>query len=539
MEEYPRSVTKNCHEKILEQMNNSIGIINENEIGLFGQLKYEDKDIFVLIINNYINDEDYKDKIYIEINNEKKLIKLDNLIYKNIKDNISIIKLKEKDNNIKYIEMDDELLKDVSEINYYNESIYIIQYNDISDILISYGVIKKINNNEIIYGGNMKLNYKFSPIFNLYNNKLIGICKESNKKYYNRGIFLKNNINEFIKICNYQNHIKYKYMHEYLRNKNAIIILIKIEKEDLNKKIYFLDNGYKGFKNNEWIEYYEHDNLKELNKFNTELYIDYRKYEYEKYFEPEKEGIYEIMIIFNINLIDCSYMFAGCQEIINIKFISFNTKNVTNMSYMFRDCISLKNLPDISHWGTKNVTNMSYMFYGCHSLINLPDFSKCNTKNATNMSYMFCDCISLKNLPDISHWGTKNVTNMSFMFYDYSSLISLPDISQWDTKNATNMNSMFANCSSLNILPDISKWDTKNVTNMSYMFSDCVSLKNLPDISKWDTKNLNDISKMFYNCSSLKNLQVISRWNTENVAIKTDMFYGCVNTKIPQKLLKK
>ena len=125
MEEYPRSVTKKCHEKILDQMNNSIGIINENEIGLFGQLKYENKDIYILIINNYIKDEDYKDKINIEINNDKKLIELDNIIYKNIDDNISIIKLKEKDNNIKYIEMDNKILENESEMNYYNESIYI------------------------------------------------------------------------------------------------------------------------------------------------------------------------------------------------------------------------------------------------------------------------------------------------------------------------------------------------------------------------------------------------------------------------------
>ena len=125
MEEYPRSVTKKCHEKILDQMNNSIGIIKENEIGLFGQLKYENKDIYILIINNYIKDEDYKDKINIEINNDKKLIELDNIIYKNIDDNISIIKLKEKDNNIKYIEMDNKILENESEMNYYNESIYI------------------------------------------------------------------------------------------------------------------------------------------------------------------------------------------------------------------------------------------------------------------------------------------------------------------------------------------------------------------------------------------------------------------------------
>jgi len=248
MEEYPRSVTKKCHEKILDQMNNSIGIIKENEIGLFGQLKYENKDIYVLIINNYIKDEDYQGKINIEINNDKKLIELDNIIYKNIDDNISIIKLKEKDNNIKYIEIDNKLLEKENEIYYYNESIYIIQYNNNDNILISYGIIKGINNNEIIYNGNIKSNYKFSPIFNLSNNKLIGIYKESNKKYFNKGIFLKNNINEFIKIYNYPNNIKYKYLYEYYENNNAIIILVKIENEDINKKVYFLDNGYYGFK---------------------------------------------------------------------------------------------------------------------------------------------------------------------------------------------------------------------------------------------------------------------------------------------------
>ena len=159
MEEYPESVTKKCHEKILDQINNSIGIINENEVGLFGKLKYQNKDIYVLIINNYIKDEDYKGKINIEINKYTKFIELDNIIYKNIDDKISIIKLKEKDNNIKYIEIDNKLIENEYEINYDNESIYIIQYNNIDNILMSYGVIKEINNNEIIYTGNIKSNY--------------------------------------------------------------------------------------------------------------------------------------------------------------------------------------------------------------------------------------------------------------------------------------------------------------------------------------------------------------------------------------------
>ena len=77
---------------------------------------------------------------------------------------------------------------------------------------------------------------------------------------------------------------------------------------------------------------------------NTELYINNNNYEYKKYFIPEKEGEYKIIIKFNIDLKDCSYMFVGCENIININFISFNTTNVTNMSMMFRGCSSLNNL---------------------------------------------------------------------------------------------------------------------------------------------------------------------------------------------------
>ena len=36
---------------------------------------------------------------------------------------------------------------------------------------------------------------------------------------------------------------------------------------------------------------------------------------------------------------------------------------------MFYGCSSLNNLPDISKWDTKNVTDMSYMFSGCNKKI--------------------------------------------------------------------------------------------------------------------------------------------------------------------------
>ena len=110
-------------------------------------------------------------------------------------------------------------------------------------------------------------------------------------------------------------------------------------------------------------------------------------------------------------------------------------KTITNMSHMFGDnyfdgCKSLLSLPDISKWETKNVTDMSYMIYYCESLSSLPDISKWDTQNVTNMKSMFDGCKSLLSLPDISKWETQNVINMSYMFQSCESLSSLPDISK-------------------------------------------------------------------------------------------------------------
>jgi surface protein len=148
---------------------------------------------------------------------------------------------------------------------------------------------------------------------------------------------------------------------------------------------------------------------------------------------------------------------------------------------MFYNCISLDKLPNISKWDTKSLTNISYMYFNCTSLKILPDISEWNTQNVIDMRYMFYNCKSLKNLPEISKWDVSNVKNMSCIFENCNLLNNLPDISNWNTKNVIDMSFMFCYCSSLERLPDISKWDTKNVINMSCMFCDCISLNLIPE----------------------------------------------------------
>lgn len=56
---------------------------------------------------------------------------------------------------------------------------------------------------------------------------------------------------------------------------NEIKMNVKIKNKDINKEIFFLDNTI-WFKDSNGISHY-HDNLKELNKDNVELYINNEK----------------------------------------------------------------------------------------------------------------------------------------------------------------------------------------------------------------------------------------------------------------------
>ena len=137
-------------------------------------------------------------------------------------------------------------------------------------------------------------------------------------------------------------------------------------------------------------------NLKRLNKFNAELFINNIKYEFKKFFITDKEGKYNIKLKLNKNITDSSYMFSGCENIISINFNNFSTKKITNMKGMFLNCNNLKDI-NLFAFSTKNVTDMSYMFYGCE-MINSLDLSSFDFKNVKNIDNMLSNCEQLNNI---------------------------------------------------------------------------------------------------------------------------------------------
>ena len=88
-------------------------------------------------------------------------------------------------------------------------------------------------------------------------------------------------------------------------------------------------------------------------------------------------------------------MFQECGELKTLDLSNFDTKNVTDMGFMFNKCKNLKEIKGINKFVTKEVKNMERMFSECSELETL-DLSSFTTYNTTKISYMFDNCKKLK-----------------------------------------------------------------------------------------------------------------------------------------------
>ena len=351
-------------EKILHQMKHcvcKIKIGNISATGFFCKVPIINMNF--LMTNYHVINENYmkeNKEISILLNDNKEAKIIDLTIkrekYFSKEYDITLIELRENDGIKEYLELDDNIFKDNEKVFYEGESIYIIQYPNGKEACVSYGILNRINDYNIIHICSTNYGSSGSPILNLKNNKVIGIHKgaPNDSKNFNYGTLLKYPLNDFI---------------NKNKTKNAIIGEIHINKNNINNKIQII-NSFENWKNknDSKIEEddYKYKNEKEI-KENIEIKINEKKIEFTYYYKFEKEGNYSIEYSFKNNLTNINYMFCGCDSITNLNLSNFNTKNIINMRCLFDGCKSLINL-NLSNFNTQNVINMNNMFYGCKSL---------------------------------------------------------------------------------------------------------------------------------------------------------------------------
>jgi surface protein len=204
--------------------------------------------------------------------------------------------------------------------------------------------------------------------------------------------------------------------------------------------------------------------------------------------------------------------FNGCNNL-NITATDIpNLASVTNMSSMFRSCITLNTPANINTWNTASVTDMSYMFFIANAFNQ--NIGSWNTTSVKNMSFMFAGASDFNQ--NIGSWNTIAVTDMSFMFN--GARIFNQAIGLWNTSVVTNMVGMFAAAGAFN--QNIGSWNTAAVTDMSGMFNTASAFNQ--NIGSWNTAAVTKMGYMF-NSASVFN-QNIGTWNTASVTDMSNTF---------------
>lgn len=84
----------------------------------------------------------------------------------------------------------------------------------------------------------------------------------------------------------------------------------------------------------------------------------------------------------------------------------FNTANITDISYMFRDCGQLRSVPELE---TGHITHMEQTFMYCNGLTTIPQY---NTSSCITMGAMLFNCQSLESIPLLEAGKCQTITSI-------------------------------------------------------------------------------------------------------------------------------
>lgn len=244
------------------------------------------------------------------------------------------------------------------------------------------------------------------------------------------------------------------------------------------------------------------------------------------------------------------------------KYLKYDdTENVTNMSYMFEQCLAIEYLPKLN---TSKVTNMREVCNNCTKLTSIPDWDYTNVESlyqafsgigitkidsfentyVTTGDRLFGYCKSLTEvgtirLPNITNAGNilQGCTNLqtvgtlefdSAIYLDYliGECPSLTYVHKIYAPNATSISGMFRKDSKLTKIDELT---LGTITDMSFTFAYNNNLDTITYLlSLLDTSHVTTMEDMYFNCSELETLPTP---DMSSVTILDNYCYGCTNLK--------
>ena len=219
----------------------------------------------------------------------------------------------------------------------------------------------------------------YEIIFKFKGKETLIKCSENEKVYEifkkNKNL-INNELNEFQLYYDGKRIKDDSFIKDLVKQSDKIIIIVKSIIDKINIK-------YQIIKENKPFVFLFGNEFVEKNRNISNIIYEGKTYELIQLFDVPnydylmENGINEITItLTNINKItEICHMFQFSHFLSSDDMSEWNTENIVDMSYLFADCSNLIKIPDISGWNISNVINISDIFNNCNSLMSLPDIS--------------------------------------------------------------------------------------------------------------------------------------------------------------------
>ena len=262
---------------------------------------------------------------------------------------------------------------------------------------------------------------------------------------------------------------------------------------------------------------------------------------------------------------DMSYMFYGCESLKTLDFSRLSVYSVTNMDCMFYNCNSLRTIYESSNWHLESLKSSSDMFALCDQLyggkgtspVNMEVYDATYTRidNGPYSKGYFTKVGEAAYEPPVTYAVFDSKTGtitfgysktlpegaVEFRVKNASETWFAADVAKAaDIKKVVFDNSFadyspklcyywFYQCSNLTEIEGLSNLNTKRVISMRSMFNGCNKLANI-DLSGFNTEKVTDMHQMFRGCRSVSVLD-LRNFNTAKVENMADMFFSCSELK--------
>ncbi|MBP5457801.1 MAG: BspA family leucine-rich repeat surface protein, partial [Paludibacteraceae bacterium] len=254
------------------------------------------------------------------------------------------------------------------------------------------------------------------------------------------------------------------------------------------------------------------------------------------------------------NVTNMSYMFKNCKKLTKLDLYSFYVQNVDSMFSMFENCSDLETIYTDQDWKSTSKTTSAKsakMFSGCEKLTG--GFGTKYDAGKTDITYARPDKDGVKGyFTDITEtheiYGVLSADGKTFTLrYDEDRVANkgvLPD--EWgayeymekrenvetivfdesmDVARPATIAYWFDDFWSAASIEGIQYLHTDNVTDMTWLFNDCSRLESI-DLSGFNTSKVTKMKGMFKGCKALKELDV-NTFDMAKVKDTQDMFNGC------------